>query len=207
MTKYLFILITFCSIGASAQSFTRIKNPVECKQKINSQAQSTKSISADFKEQIYSSMFNTPKAGEGKLKYKKANMIRWEHSSPKQQVVLINGSKVKLQEDGKEIKSVNTNQVIKKVQGLMIQLFNGDFLNEKEFNITYYQSDERYKLVLKPKSSRMSKYINHIVMEFGKEDLTLKRMVMRESDTESVVYTFSSVVINGQISDSKFNSF
>ena len=207
MHKLLFIAFLIISTGVSAQSYTKVKNPVAVKNKINAKAKGTSAISASFQETIYSSMYNTPKKGTGKLKYKKANKIRWEHFTPKKQIVLINGAKVRLYENGKEVRNVASNQIIKKVQALMMQLFSGEFLNEKEFYVGYYENSTTYKLNLKPKNGRMSKYISKVEMHFNKKDLALSKMVLLETDTDKVVYSFSSVTFNGQISDTNFTKF
>lgn len=207
MRSFLLIILLFCGHFVQAQNFTKISSTAECKAKIDKKAKSTQAISANFSETVHSAMFNNPKTGSGKLKYKKTNKIRWEHTAPKKQIVLINGSKVRLYENGKENKNAASSQVIKKVQALMIQLFSGEFLNEKEFNIEYYESSSEYKLILKPKSSRMSKYISKVEMYFSKKELTLNKMVLVESADERIVYGFSNIVINGQISESSFTQF
>lgn len=207
MRNLLFVFFFFCVTTLQAQSFQPVKNTGQCKSKIEQKAQSTQAISANFEEQVYSSMYTKPKAGAGKLKYKKSNKIRWEHSSPGKQIVLINGSKVRLYENGKENKNAASSQVIKKVQSLMVNLFSGEFLNEKEFSISYFENTAEYKLILKPKSSRMSKYISKVEMYFDKKALTLNKMILLETEEDRIEYTFSSVVLNGQISESSFTQF
>ncbi len=207
MRNFISILFICVAFGASAQSFTKVENKNAVKNKINSKAKSTSSIAANFKEVLYSSMFNMPKKGSGILRFKKDDKIRWEHKTPKKEIVLISGSKVRLYQDGKEVKSVTSNQVVKRVQSLMVQLFNGDFLNEKEFTVGYYQNTNTYKLYLKPKNARLARYIKTIEMYFGKKTLTLDKMVMVEKNSDKVVYSFSSVKLNGQIPDSNFTQF
>lgn len=207
MIKYLFILTLLASSFAFGQSFTKVSNTASVKSKINAKAKSTTSISADFTEEVYSSMFNSAKKATGELNYKQSNKIRWEHISPKKQTILINGSKVQMKENGKIVDNVASNRIVKKVQGMMMQLFNGDFLNEKEFTIGYYESSSQYKLVLKPKSSRMSKYISSIEMIFNKKNLELSQMNMIETEDDRVEYKFTSVIMNKAIADTKFTQF
>lgn len=204
-------IILFCLLFASntlfAQGFTAVSNKSVCKSKIEAKSKSTSSITADFDETVHSSMFNQAKKGAGVLMFKKESKIRWEHTSPEKQIILINGTKVRLFENGKENKNTTSNQVIKKVQSLMMQLFSGDFLNEKEFNIGYYENAKEYKLILTPKSSRIAKYIENVEMYFDKSKLTLNSMVMKESEDDFVVYEFSSIKMNSSISDSNFTQF
>lgn len=207
MHKFLLPLFLFFVVAVNSQTFTKIGNSASCKAKINEKAKATKAIEADFSETVYSSMFNTPKKAVGELTYKKADKIRWEHTSPKKQIILINGSSARFLENGKEVTNPTANRVVKKIQGLMVQMFSGDFLNEKEFSITYYESAKQYKLVLKPKSSRMSKYITSIELLFSKSTLLLDSMTLIETEKDKINYTFSTVKTNTTISDTKFTQF
>ncbi|MEJ6584160.1 MAG: outer membrane lipoprotein carrier protein LolA [Crocinitomicaceae bacterium] len=203
---FLFILL-FSASAAFGQQFSKSENVASVKSKIDNKAKETKSISADFEEVMYSSMFNTPKKAKGKLLYKDPSKIRWEHTSPNKKIILINGAKARFQENGKEVTNPTANKVVKKIQGLMVQLFNGDFLNEKEFNVSYYESASQYKLILKPKSSRMSRYISSIELLFSKKTALLDEMAMIETADDKLVYSFSNTQTNGSISDSKFTQF
>ena len=89
----------------------------------------------------------------------------------------------------------------------MLQLLSGEFLNEKDFKIAYYENKTNYKLVLTPKSDRMSRYISQVELIFDKTQLTLKEMSLIEDEKEKIVYTFTNVKENGSIDDSKFTTF
>lgn len=207
MHKILIPFFLFFVLSVSGQTFSKITNTANCKAKINTKAKATKAIEADFNETVYSSMFNTPKNAKGELTYKKDDKIRWEHTSPKKQIILISGSNARFQEKGKEVSNPTANRVVKKIQGLMVQMFNGDFLNEKEFTISYYESSKQYKLILRPKSSRMSKYITTIELLFSKSTLLLDEMTMIETEADKINYTFSQVKTNTTISETKFTQF
>ena len=205
MLKVIFVL--FFAFSAFSQSYQKINDSAKCKKIINEHAKSTTSISADFKEESYSSMLTEVQTAHGQLKYKKSDKIRWEHIAPKKQIVLISGNQIKLFENGKEIKNASANRIAKKVQSLMLQLFNGDFLNEKEFSISYYENSYNYKLILKPKNGRMSNYISKIEMVISKKTLALNQLVLEESESDKIIYTFSTVLFNSTLADSNFTKF
>lgn len=207
MVKCLFIVILLISFVGNTQSYSKVKDVTKCKQLINTKAKKTTSISGDFTEEIHSSMFNSEKKTTGKMSYKREDKIRWEHISPKKQIILIDGKNVRMMENGKEVKNSTSNRIVKKVQGLMLQLFNGDFLNEKEFSIAYYENSINYKLNLKPKNSRMSKYISSIEMIFNKTDTALKQLTLKETEVDKIVYKFTSIKFNKDISNTTFTRF
>ena len=207
MVKYLFIVIFLIPFVGKTQSYSKVKDVTKCKQLINTKAKKTSSISGDFTEVIHSSMFNSEKKATGRMSYKREDKIRWEQISPKKQIILIDGKKMRMMENEKEITNSTSNRIVKKVQGLMLQLFNGDFLNEKEFTITYFENSKNYKLILKPKSSRMSKYISSIEMIFNKTDIALKQLTLKETEDDKIVYQFNNILFNKANSNTTFTQF
>jgi len=207
MTRLIFITLLLLTFNGIAQNYVELTDNSRCKQRINSQANRTTTIAANFSEEIFSSMLKTSSKAKGILRYKKENKIRWEHVSPNQQIILIDGKSIKYSENGKEVKNAGSNRVVKKVQGLMIQMFNGDFLNEKEFSIMYFENSMNYKLILLPKSSRMSNYIASIELIFDKNTLAMKNLTLKETEEDKIVYTFTSIVFNKEISNTTFTQF
>ncbi len=201
------VVLLLLSLHVSGQEFKKMSDAAKCKTAIQKKQNTIKSLTADFKETVYSEMFDDSQKATGKLSYKKSNKIRWEHTSPTKKILLIDGSKVKYSENGKEVKNPTSKAVVKKIQDLMVKMLSGSFLDGKDFAITYYENTTQYKLVLKPNSERLSKYIESIVLFFDKKDCLLKEMSLVESEDEKIVYTFSNAQVNPTINDTKFTSF
>lgn len=202
----LIISLLFFGLCTHAQDFKAVSNKSSVKQTIQKQHSATKSLSADFTEEIHSTLFTKPMKGNGSLLYKQTDKIRWENATSKH-IILLNGSAVKMSENGKKITDPMTNKMVKKIQGMMLSMLSGDFLNEKEFSISYYENSGLYKLILTPKSQRMAKYIQKIELLFSKQSLLLTQMKMFESKDQQLVYLFSNTKINTTINDSKFTQF
>ena len=141
MTKLFNVLffIFLCTIAFS-QEFKKISDPSKCKSAIQKQQKWTRSLIADFKETLHSEMFEETQKATGKLYYKQAQKIRWEHISPVKKILLIDGNKVRYSEKGKEIKDPSTKAIVKKIQSLMVKMLSGTFLDDKDFKISYYEN-------------------------------------------------------------------
>lgn len=200
-------LLFLLALNASAQDYSKIPDPKACKAALEKQHKETKAIKADFTETATSALLTNAQKGSGKMWYKKENKIRWEKTKPENQIILINGKTVKLQEKGKEVSSASSKMVVKKIQGLMVQMMTGEFLNEKEFRINYFENKSNYKLVLTPKSDKMKRYVSEINLIFGKKELTIKELTMQTDKDNKLVYSFSNMEVNGTINDSKFTTF
>lgn len=203
MKNSLFIvsfLLTFCGF---TQDFKNVPDKNAVKSVIEKTHKETNSITADFSEKIHSDMFKEPQSGNGKFYFKKENKVRWDNTSTKQ-LILISGDKVKLYENGKSVNNPASQKVVKQIQGMMISMLSGDFLNEKDFSIGYQENTKYYKLTLTPKNPRMAKHIKQIELHFSKNSLLLEEMTMTESKNQKIIYTFTNLKTNQSINDSKF---
>ncbi len=199
-----FLFLIAIQFSGIAQDFKPVSKSESIKTSLEKKHISTKTLTANFSEEIHSKMFADPKKGTGKLSYKQDDKIRWDNVTQKQ-VILINGEKVKLFEKSKEVTNPMANKVVKKIQGMMLSMLSGEFLNEKDFKISYFESSKTYKLILTPKSDRIKKRIQKIELLFDKTSLLLDQMIMHESADQKMIYTFDSIKTNESIADSKFN--
>ncbi len=208
MKQVLFLFsLVFSFFLSVAQDYQPCENSLACKKLIKEKQASTYTITADFTETRFSSMLKDPQKSSGSLWYKQAGKIRFEHSAPQKKILLINDQSIKYFENGKEITNVSALKVIRKIQDLMVKMFSGSFFDSKEFKLNYFENAVNYKLILTPKNKRMAKYIAGIQLIFSKKDGTLKELMIKENDTEKLVYAFSSVQLNKAILDSKFTTF
>ena len=185
-----FLLISFIGIS---QSFEKIQNADSLKNKLSQKFKSNKSISAAFEETVYSSMLTEPKKAYGELKYTKSNKLRWEHKKPVSKILLVQDGNLRMFENGVEQKNTAKNRIVNQVKNIMMQLFNGEFLNGNDFIIGYYESSDQYKLKLAPRSKRIAKHMKYLELIFDKKELFLKKITLYDTEEDKIVYSFSSV--------------
>lgn len=201
--RVLFTLFLFFSFITSAQDFKSVANSSTIKSSIEKKHKETTSIIADFSEKVISDMFKEPQFGNGKFYFKKDKKVRWDKTSSKQ-LILINGETVKMYENGKAINNPTNQKVAQQIQGMMISMLSGDFLNEKDFSITYQENTKQYKLILSPKNPRLAKYMSKIELLFSKSSLLMDEMTMIEKGNQKIIYTFKNIQTNQVIDDTKF---
>lgn len=205
MKNILLIATLFFSLFGTGQSYTTVSDKTAVKAEIEKKHNETNSITADFSEKVHSDMFKEPQSGNGKFYFKKESKVRWDKTSANQ-LILINGDKVKLYENGKLISNPASQKVVRQIQEMMISMLSGDFLNEKDFSISYQENIKSYKLALTPKNPRMAKHLTKIELIFNKKNLLLDEMTMIEKGNQKIIYTFTNLKTNQTISDSKFNA-
>ncbi|MCO5260949.1 MAG: outer membrane lipoprotein carrier protein LolA [Crocinitomicaceae bacterium] len=188
-----------------SQEFKSVSNSSAIKSSIEKKHKETTSIRADFSEKVISDMFKDPQTGYGNFLFKKENKVRWDKTSA-QQLILINGDNVKMYEKGKALNNPTSQRVAQQIQGMMISMLSGNFLNEKDFSINYEENSKFYKLNLTPKSPRLSKYMSKIELLFSRTSLLMEEMTMTEKGNQKIIYTFKNVQTNQPIDDSKFTT-
>lgn len=201
--RVLFILFLFFSFITTAQDFKSVANNSTIKSSIEKKHKETTSIIAEFSEKVMSDMFKEPQLGNGKFYFKKDKKVRWDKTSSKQ-LILINGETVKMYENGKAINNPTNQKVAQQIQNMMISMLSGDFLNEKDFSITYQENTKQYKLILSPKNPRLAKYMSKIELLFSKSSLLMDEMTMIEKGNQKIIYTFKNIQTNQVIDDTKF---
>lgn len=204
MKNSFFFLFIMLAVQGFAQEFKTASNSSTIKSAIEKKHQATNSISAQFTEKVVSNMFKEPQKGYGNFLFKKENKVRWDKTSAKQ-LILINGETVKMYENGKALNNPTSQKIAKQIQGMMLSMLSGDFLNQKDFSISYEENSKLYRLTLSPKSPRMAKYIAKIELLFSRSSLLLEEMTFFEKDSQKVNYAFSDIETNIKIDDSKFN--
>lgn len=204
MKNSILILFIMFAVQGFTQEFKTASNSSAIKSAIEKKHQATNSISAQFTEKVVSNMFKEPQKGYGNFLFKKENKVRWDKTSAKQ-LILINGETVKMYENGKALNNPTSQKIAKQIQGMMLSMLSGDFLNQKDFSIKYEENSKLYRLTLSPKSPRMAKYIAKIELLFSRSSLLLEEMTLFEKDSQKVNYAFSDIETNVKIDDSKFN--
>lgn len=204
--KFIGILSLICcfQFNLFAQGYTKIDKPQECKEALKKKHKEMNSLKAEFEETTYNSMLSTPQKGTGLLYFKKESSIRWESLTPQKKTILIHDKQVKFYENEQEVKSAGSKMIVKRVQELMVNLISGDFLNEKDFTISYYGNATNYKLILVPKQQKLKKYVQKIQLIFSKSTLLLDEMTLFSNENDKVVYTFDKVKVNTVLADTLF---
>ncbi|PCJ00893.1 MAG: lipoprotein carrier protein LolA [Flavobacteriales bacterium] len=209
MSKQYTILLSFLvffSFNAFTQERTLIKNPTELKKKLLNQSDATKSIVSDFTQEKHVSFMKEAQISKGKFYYQQQNKMRWEQTSPHPYVLLINESKIRIKDNGREKDLKGANKMMGKINKLMIGLINGEIFNSKDFESSYFSYSNTYIIVLKPKSKRLQSMFNTIELTFSKKTIRLNTLTFFEKSGDKSVMKFFNDKFNTSIKQSIFNT-
>ncbi len=199
-------LIMLFSLSINAQEKTLLSNPSELKAKLLSQSETTKTIVSEFTQEKHVSFMKGPQVSKGKFYYQQHDKMRWEQTSPHPYVLLINESKIRIKDNGKEKDLKGANKMMGKINKLMLGLINGEIFNSKDFESSYFNSANNYIIVLKPKSKRLQSIFNTIELSFSKKSIRLNTLTFFEKSGDKSVMKFFNDKFNTSIKQSTFNT-
>lgn len=193
------ILLSFTIFG----QYTTVSKPESIKVFIKEKQANLKTIESKFEETTVNTMLKEPQKGKGYFYFSKPNKIRWENSTS-QVTMLMDGKRTQLFEKGKIVNGVAANKITASIQSMIVSMINGDFLDNGNYNIQYFQSSTQYKLQLEPKNSRMAKEIKQMNLYFNRSNGLLSSMEMIQNTGASVSYQFTDMKVNKEIANNKY---
>ncbi len=198
-----FFLLSF-SMTLFAQDLQPMADAQDFISRLKVKSESTKSISADFKEEKYLSFLKEPQKSSGVFYYQSENKMRWEQQVPSEYIILINDDQIQLQENGKE-KNVNAaKRVTSKVKDLLLTLIKGDFHESKSFDAKYFQNSMEFVVVLDPRDKKLSNVFEKIELHFSKKDLNLNQLTFFEKEGDKSIMNFYNQKVNQNIEPHRF---
>lgn len=193
------ILLSFSIFG----QYTAVSKPESIKAFIKEKQANLKTIESKFEETTVNPMLKEPQKGKGYFYFSKPNKIRWENNTS-QVTMLMDGKSTHLFEKGKIVNGVAANKITASIQSMIVSMISGDFLDNGDYNVHYFQSNTLYKLELTPKNSRMAKEIKQMVLYFNRSNGLLSSMEMIQKTGATVTYQFTEMKINKEIINSKY---
>jgi len=205
-------LIISIVLMLSLEAFTQVptsllKDVPAFKKSLNSMSASLTTIQSDFIQEKKLSVLSNTLVSKGDFCYRKENLIRWEYVQPYRYLIIINGDKIYIKEEGGQRQfDAQSNKMFQEMNRFISGCIRGDILNhEAEYKIRYFEDVESYFVTLVPVSERMRQMLNEIQIWFDRDDFTVSRIRMLESGGDYTRIDFVNKKLNTDIPLEKFN--
>lgn len=190
---------------SEVNTFVKIKNPDNIKQKIIAKANSTVNIHSDFTQEKHLDLFEEVIKSEGEFYFEKPNSIRWQYNTPISYTIVLSRNKVQIKDD-ESLKEydMDSNPIFKEINKLLLNSLNGEVLNSKDFKVEYFSNNSEYMTRLLPQNTAMTDVLNNIEIYFNKIDFGVIGIRLNENTDDYTLIKFTQRIINGQIPDHTF---
>lgn len=208
MKKIAFLILCLIgSINLWAQDFSPMKSLVDFERRLKDESSKLQTIESDFKQIKYLDVFDEEIESTGKFYYKKLNKIRMQYNKPLDYLIVINGETLKIRADKKtSTTDLGKNKMMLQVQEMIAGCMIGDLSGlTKSYSVNYFENKEHYLLKLVPKNASIKAYIFGIEMLISKQDMSVDRLKISETETDFTVYFFVNKKLNKSIDDAIFD--
>jgi len=200
------LYLLFCFTQACAQQFVSASKPEKVLEQLKKQNAATNSLQADFQEEKHLSYLKNPQLTSGKFYFQKNDKMRWEQQVPFSYLMIINGEKIIIRENGITKDVSASARMAGKMRNMLLELIRGDFQTSSAFTVNVFENPESYKINLIPKDKRLKNYYQEIHMVFSRKSLQLKELTFLEKKGNRTVTRFYNERLNQKINSDLFSS-
>ena len=203
MMRFLFIILSFLSIHTLVYGQ---KTEQEIIEKINSEAMKLASMQCEFVQTKKVVLLNDRMVSKGKMFYKQPNKLRWEYTTPYTYVFVLNGSKISLGKNQKDVIDVNQSKVFKEIASIMMNSVVGKCLSDKKsFKTTIKASNSEYIATLIPQTKEIKRLFNTIILHFDKQQSFVVRVELIEKNGDVTTIDLKNIKKNNPVNDQVFS--
>jgi outer membrane lipoprotein-sorting protein len=210
MKKYQLLIVglLFCSATGLAQYQTAgEEQKKEIIGKITQTSDNINTMQCDFTQVKELSFMNDKITSEGKMLFKKPNMVRWEYTKPYQYIFSMDGKNARMIADNK-VTTIPAKQskLIDELSKVMVSAVSGkDLIGSSDFDTELLVGSSDYKVVLTPKKKEVKDLFSSILLYVGKSDNRVRTIELTEKGGDKTSIALKNVQTNTIINDEIFS--
>lgn len=204
---YIFLVFSFLpNTNTTAQGFVAVDNIAELEQALVNKSKTINTIVSDFIQEKHLAFIDEKIVSKGKFWLKDVNSIRWEYSEPFKYIIVIHEGTFKSLDDKGRSTSyrVDANPVFKEVNDLIVKSARGDLIADENFKVEAFENASTYLLRLTPLDVNIKQVLNKTELYFDKDNLSVYKVVMTESDNDYTIISFINRKFNVPVQDDIF---
>jgi outer membrane lipoprotein carrier protein len=184
----------------------KIENVIDLNNAIKENSEKVFSIKSDFIQQKNLSMLEETLESTGNFLYKKENMVKWHYSSPFEYTIVVANGKFQINNEGKISEfDLNSNEMFRQINSMIVTAISGNFINNPNFKVEFYENNEFYKAKLIPKETVVADMLSAISIFFDKDNFNVQKVKFLEPGEDFTLITFINRKQNTDVKLKDFN--
>lgn len=174
-------------------------------QDIRQRVEATHSVRSAFEQERNLSLFTQPILFNGKMALVRPGKLRWENIEPIPSVLIFNGDGgIRCNDDAEPVRfELNKDPIMKMVAEQIWTWIDGDYMQMQDRYEISLVREMAIRLV--PLSSEFADVIESVTVEFDKENLQPRTILVMETEGDSTRIRFSDYRLNETIDDTLFS--
>lgn len=209
MKTYITTFLFFVVAGFANAQFEGMKPVADSealKAKLEKSAAATNDIFAEFVQEKTLSVLEEVITSKGTFHFKKENKVRWNYTHPFKYLIVINGQKMYINDEGKEKEyDVKSNKMFREINKVVVGTVQGNLFKNTDYKTEFFENAGFYMAKMIPVDPKMREFLQEIHLYFDKKDLTVSRLKMMEQGGDFTLVNFQNKKLNAGISDQQFD--
>lgn len=200
------IILLLLIFSATAQeNFVAVDDVEPINNAIKENSLKVFSIESDFEQHKVLSMLEETLVSDGNFLYKKEDNVKWQYTSPFNYTIIISNGKFQINNEGSISEfDMNSNEMFKQINNMIITAISGNFIDNEEFKVTFKENDLFYLAELTPIEDTVAEMLESINIYFNRADLSVQKVKFIEPGDDYTLIVFKNRKQNIQINDSEF---
>jgi len=200
-----FLLLPVSLTAQIPEGFIAVKNVAAVKEGVRKASAEMNSLTSKFIQEKHLTMMDEVLLSKGNFLFKKENNIRWEYTTPIRYAIIIRGNRFVINNDGKISEfDTQSNRLFKEINNMILMAISGNFVDNPDFEASFYENDTYYLVSLKPENERLKNILQSIDIWFDKKDFGVRKVKFVEPEGDFTLIVFTGRKINVDIPDNQF---
>ncbi|WP_395093365.1 outer membrane lipoprotein carrier protein LolA [Vaginella massiliensis] len=203
--KVLLISLMMTGFWGFAQTPMSTVEITKFKREVTQEVRNLKTYSADFTETKNLSFLKKPSVSSGKMYMKSPNKVLWQYTKPATTTLFFSDKTIYITQAGKKKSTdLSTNKQFGKLNDLVLNSFNGNLFDSKEFSVTFLKKADLKLVKLSPVDKQMKKYMKEVILTFEGENRMVSQVKMVQPNNDYTLITFSNRKSNPTLDENLF---
>jgi outer membrane lipoprotein-sorting protein len=175
------------------------------KKRLEKSAAETMDISAAFLQEKHLNVLEEMITSRGVFYFKKENKVRWNYDSPFDYLIVINGQKMYVNDEGREKQyDLKSSRMFREINKIVLGTVQGNLFTSPDYTSTFFENRDYILIKMVPVDVKMRGFIREIGLYLDKGDFTVAKLRMEESEGDFTLIHFSSKKVNSGLKDDLF---
>ena len=204
---FLVVLIAHTSLLLAQESKMNNTEIAEFKAKINETSKATTTIQSNFTQYKHLDFLSNDITTQGKMAFKVPNMVKWEYTEPFKYSIIFKDDKLIINDSGtKSNMDLGNSALFRKLNQLIVNSVKGNLFQDSDFTMSYFKSQNYYKVIFIPKDEKIKSYIASFILFFDKEKADVLEVKMVEPTNDFTRIVFTDRLINKPLDNEVFSN-
>ena len=166
----------------------------------------TKSLTCDFVQKRSSRLMSDPVISTGRMAYERRERLRWEYTTPRELVFIMNSGKAYIKKDGrKTLLDAARSKAFRKISTLIMSCVTGQGLTDsKTFHTTVKQESGKYILTMTPRQKDLQRMYSSITLHYNPKLQAVDQVEMQEKNGDMTQIEMTKIMANAKLSPDTF---